>query len=168
MNGRVSTRILAKAIQNGLSETDWQMILDGLHPLIISTDSEGEYALFHNDFRVFLMSIIQRYQARYEETALQLAEYLLKNDEGLLTYVQGIPLLNCAKKENLIPQYFTVGFVINALAEGISKTRLDEFVHMAYKAACDNHDIAGYQNVYLAVKTLHQHYRYNDFTLKAS
>lgn len=163
MNGRVNIRILAKAIPIGLSETDWRMILDGLHPLVIPTDSEGEYSLFHNDFRVFLMSITQRYQARYEETALQLAEYLLNNDQGLLTYVQGIPLLCCAKKENLIPKYFTVGFVINALAEGISKIRLDQYVHMAYKAACDNHDIEGYQNVYLAVKTLHQHYRYYEY-----
>ena len=85
MNGRVNTKILAKALNYGLSKNDWCMVLDGLFPLVNRTEIEGEYALFHNDFRVFLMSIMQRYQSRYKEIALALAEYLLQNDEGILS-----------------------------------------------------------------------------------
>ena len=160
MNGRVNTRILGAALDYGMGKVEWDMLLDRLSPLVIRVNDEGEYALFHNDFRVFLMGIIHSYQARYEEIALSLAKYLLNNNEGILSYVMGIPLLQCARKEELIPQYFSTEFVINALAEGISKVRLDEFAHLSYNAACKNQDYFGYRNTYLAVKTLCQHKRY--------
>ena len=163
MNGRVNTRILATALDYEMGKAEWDMLLDRLSPLVIRINDDGEYALFHNDFRVFLMGIIHSYQARYEEIALSLAKYLLQNNEGLLSYVHGIPLLQCARKEELIPQYFTAEFVINALAEGISKIRLDEFAHLSYNAACKNRDYVGYRNTYLAVKTLYQHKQYYDY-----
>ncbi len=61
------------------------------------------------------MGIIHPYQIRYEEIALSLAQYFLQNNEGILSYILGIPLLQCAKQNKLIPQYFTNEFVINAL-----------------------------------------------------
>lgn len=166
MNGRVNTRILGAALGYGMGKAEWDMILDRLAPLVIRINNEGEYALFHNDFRVFLMGIIHSYQARYEEIALSLAKYLLQNNEGLLSYVMGIPLLQCAGKEELIPQYFTAEFVINALAEGISKVRLDEFAHLSYDAACKNRNYVGFRNTYLAVKTLYQHKQYYEYYVK--
>lgn len=51
----MNTRILAQAFNYGMSANDWSMVLERLFPLIVQTDIEGEYALFHNDFRVFLM-----------------------------------------------------------------------------------------------------------------
>lgn len=167
MNGHVNTRILTNALQNRMTEIDWTMILDRLYPLVVKTDTAGEYALFHNDFCVFLMSIIQPYKAKYEEIALSLAEYLLQNDEGILSYVSGISLLQCANKQELIPKYFTPEFVINALAEGISKQRLDSYAHLAYDLSCDNQDYDGYCNTYLAIKTLYQHIQYYDYYEKA-
>lgn len=163
MNGRVNTRILTAALGYGMSHNDWNMLLDRLYPLVIRINNDGEYALFHNDFRVFLMGIVRSYQARYEEIALSLAKYLLQNREGLLSYVLGIPLLQCARKEELIPQYYTTEFVVNALAEGISHDRLDEFAHLSYNAACKNRDYVGYRNTYLAVKTLCQHKQYFEY-----
>ena len=167
MNGRINTSILANAIQNDLNENDWKMIMNNLYPLVVSTETDGEYALFHNDFRVFLMSIISKYQERYENYALQLAEYLLKNDVGMNTYVLGIPLLQLAKHEELIPQYFDEKYVINALAAGISKQRMDEYARMSYKVSCDKQNFEGYLNTYFAIKTLHQHKRYFEFYGKA-
>lgn len=163
MNGRVNTRILASALNYGVGQPEWNMLLDRLFPLVTRVGDDGEYALFHNDFRVFLMGIIHSYQARYEEIALSLAKYLLQNDEGILSYVMGIPLLQCAQKEELIPQYFTVEFVVNALAEGVSKARLDEFAHLSYDAACKYRDYVGYRNTYFALKTLYQHKRYYEY-----
>lgn len=163
MNGRVNTEILEAALNYGMNHNDWNMLLDRLYPLVIRINNDGEYALFHNDFRVFLMGIVSSYQARYEEIALSLAKYLLQNNKGLLSYVTGIPLLQCANKEELIPQYFTTEFVINALAEGISYARLDEFAHLSYDTACKNRDYVGYRNTYLAVKTLYQHKRYFEY-----
>lgn len=163
MNGRVNTRILGAALDYGMGKAEWDMLLDRLSPLVIRVNDDGEYALFHNDFRVFLMGIIHSYQARYETIALSLAEYLLQNNEGILSYVMGIQLLQCAKKEYLIPKYFTPEFVINALAEGVSKSRLDEFAHLAYNSSCKNRDYVGLRNTYLAIKTLHQHIRYYEY-----
>lgn len=166
MNGRVKTGILARALPYNISESEWKMILNKLHPLIVRGNKDGEYSVFHNDFRVFLMNIISGYIERYEEIALALAEDLLHNEEGLLSYVMGIPLLQCANRNDLIPKYFNTGFIINALAEGISKQRLDEFAHLAYEASCLNHDMEGLINTYLAIKSLYQHTRYYEYYQK--
>lgn len=159
MNGRINTRILANALPYKISQSDWELIFAKLFPLVVSCGS-NEYALFHNDFRVFLMGIIKEYKSRYEEIALYLAEYLLNNDEGLISYVSSIPLLQCANRYDLIPKYLTSEFIINALAEGISKSRLDEYANIAYSVSCKNQNIDYYLNTYLAIKTLHQHERY--------
>ncbi len=163
MNGRVNTGILASAISNGLRETAWRQILNRLYPLVVRIECDGEYAFFHNDFRVFLMGVIAPYREAYEETARQLAEYLLQNDSGTNKYVLGIPLLQSAKREDLIPQYFDTEFVIGALSEGISKQRLDEYAHLSYQAACNAQNLDGYLNTYVAIKTLYQHNRYFEY-----
>ena len=167
MNGRVNTHILSQALQYEINQKDWTMIFDRLFPLIVRTEVEGEYALFHNDFRVFLMGVIKSYKERYKEIALALAKYLLQNNEGLLSYTMGITLLQDANCQKYIPKYFTPEFVINALAEGVSKLRLDEFAHLSFRAACDNTDYTGYRNTYLSIKTLHQHFRYYEYHQKS-
>ena len=164
LNGRVQIRILANALPYGLKESDWKMLLDMLYPLVIPcNNNNNEYTLFHNDFRIFLMQIINGYQERYREIAYNLAMYLLDNNEGITSYVLSIPLLQCANKTELIPKYFTSSFVINSLSEGVSKQRLDEYAHLSYNAACANHDIDGYINTYLALNTLYQHQRYIEY-----
>jgi len=163
MNGRVNTRILTQALQRNISKADWSLLLDHLYPLVIPTNSPDEYTLFHNDFRIYLQSIVYQYKQRYEELAYDLAKYLLENDEGLISYVLGIPLLKHANKVDDIPKYFGTGFVINALAEGISQQRLDDFARDAYQAACANQDIEGYRNVYFALKTIYQHRSYFEY-----
>ncbi len=168
MNGRINIRILSRALDYyKISKSDWKIIFDSLNPVIVHCGGD-EYALFHNDFRVFLMGVISisGYQPRYEEIALALATDLLKNDEGLLSYVSGITLLQCANKCELVPKYFTSDFIINALAVGISQDRLDDFAHIAYSEACKAKDIELFKNVYLSIKTLHQHRRYFEYYQK--
>lgn len=170
MNGRINTQILANAIPYRIRESDWDLIFSKLYPLVVPADIPGEFSLFHNDFRVFLSGQIKEYRARYEEIAGFLADYLLQHDEGLLTYVLSIPLLCHANKRELIPQYFTSNFVIDALAEGVSKKRLAEYAQLAYDMACISKDETHYCNVYLAIKTLYQHgeyYEYYDFKYKS-
>ena len=111
----VETAVPKSLTFGSMKQPEWNMLLDRLYPLVIRINDDGEYALFHNDFRVFLMGIIHPYQIRYEEIALSLAQYFLQNNEGILSYILGIPLLQCAKQNKLIPQYFTNEFVINAL-----------------------------------------------------
>lgn len=147
-----------------LSEADWHQILDRLYPLIVPCENNSsEFSIFHNDFRVFLMGVINGYQAKYKEIAMQLAEYLHNNDEGLLTYVKAIPLLCCAERKDLIPRYFTSDFVIGALAEGVSKQRLDEYAQLSYDAVCSAQDEELYRSTYLSIKTLYQHGQYYEY-----
>ena len=165
MNGRVNLNVISEALkQYKLSKTDWEIALKNLYPLIIPTSNYGEYSLFHNDFRVFLMGIISGYNERYEEIASLLAMHILEGEkDNILKYVLGIPLLKCAKRTDLIPNYITPEFIIGALAEGISKQRLDDYLHLSYFSACQNHNLEGLLNTYLSIKTLHQHIRYYEY-----
>lgn len=171
MNGRINTRILANALPYQIRKTDWELLFNKLYPLIIPADTPDEFTLLHNDFRVFLMGQIKGYQARYEEIAGFLADYLFQHDEGLLTYVLAIPLLCHANKKELIPQHFTSSFVIDALAEGISKKRLAEYAQLSYDMSCVTKDEQAFFNTYLAIKTLYQHgeyYEYYDFKYQST
>ena len=165
MNGRVNLNIISEALkQYKLSKTDWEIALKSLYPLIIPTSRDGEYTLFHNDFRVFLMGIISGHNERYEEIALLLAKYILEVEkDDVLKYISGIPLLECAKRTDLVPNYITPEFIIGALAEGISKQRLDDYLHLSYFSACQNQNLEGLLNTYLSIKTLHQHIRYYEY-----
>ena len=163
LNGQVNVRILATALSQKISESDWRVILNSLFPLIYETKTSGVYALFHNDFRVFLMGQISNYTEKYQGIAFELANYYLQNDEGIDSYVNAIPLLQCAQKGNVVPDFFTPEYVINALAEGVSKQRLDEFAKLSYAESCNNKNIQGYINTYLSVKTLYQHIRYYEY-----
>jgi hypothetical protein len=163
MNGTVNTRILSHALSYNIRESDWKTIFDKLYPLITSHDNGESYAIFHNDFRVFLMSVIKEYQPQYRDVAEQLALYLLSNDEGLSTYVRGIPLLCAAGKQDLIPNYFTPSFVFDALAEGVSKFRLDEYASLSYNEVCLSKSEESFLSTYLAIKTLYQHEQYFEY-----
>lgn len=167
LNGQVDVRILADALTCSLSESDWRVIFNSLFPLIYETETPGVYALFHNDFRVFLMSRITDYTEKYQDIAFDLAMHFLNNDEGIASYINSIPLLQCAKKTSIIPNYFTPEFVINSLAEGVSKQRLDDFANISYIESCKNNNIQGYINTYLSIKTLYQHIRYYEYYDKA-
>jgi len=167
MNGRVDIRILASALPYKLSEADWHQIFDRLYPLIVPCSNGNEFSLFHNDFRVFLMGVINGYQTKYKEIAMQLAEYLHNNDEGLLTYIRAIPLLCCADRKDLIPRYFTPVFVIGALTEGVSKLRLTDYAQLSYDEACSAQDGELYRSTYLSIKTLYQHEQYYEYYTRA-
>ena len=69
------------------------------------------------------------------------AELLLKSPQEILNSAYEYAL-----REDIlfsIPKYFNTSFVINALAEGVSYTRLDAFAHDAYHAACKKRDFDG-------------------------
>ncbi len=167
LNGQVNIRILANALSTSLSESDWRVLLNSLFPLIYETETPGVYALFHNDFRVFLMNQISQYTEKHKGIAFELANYYLHNDEGIDSYVNSIPLLKCAEKTSIIPSVFTPKYVINSLAEGISKQRLDEYAKISYLESINSKDIQGYINTYLSVKTLYQHARYYEYYAKS-
>ena len=163
MNGRINSTMLSHAlIQYKLSDSDWRMILDSLYPLLLPTENYGEYSIFHNDFRVFLMGIISRYNARYEEIALLLAKFVLEQEDSQ-KYILGIPLLQCANKTDLIPKYISPDFIIGALAKRVSKQRLDDYLSLSFNSACQNRNLENLLNTYLSIKTLHQHIRYFEY-----
>ncbi len=163
MNGRVNPNFLANALSCNISESEWKDILKNLFPLIVPCADSDDFALYHNDFRVYLMGTVRKYQEKYKDIAFQLASYVLDGENCTLKYIRGIPLLCSAERKELIPKYFTPEFVIEALAEGVSKVRLAEFVQLSYEEACSARNEQYFLNTYLAIKTLHQHENYFEY-----
>lgn len=163
MDGVVSTHVLSNANFCGLKEDDWEIVFEKLYPLIIPSENKEEYSLFHNDFRVFLMSQIKEYNAKYKSIALSLAQYILSNNEGSLSYMRGIPLLIHADRQDLVPEFFTDTFVIKALAEHTPESRLEEYAQYSYDAVLKLKKENFFISTYLAIKTLSQHQEYYEY-----
>lgn len=164
LNGRIYTCLLHAALKDmPLSLSEWDQLMDSLYPLVVPSKTEHEYNLFHNDFRVYLMGIGNKYPQIYKELSYQIAQYLHESDWGIVKYKNVIPLLICAEKTELAADYFDVSFVINALAEGLSYYELDDFASIAYSEAVKSRQILKYHSVYLALTTLYQHRKYYEY-----
>ncbi|PAE96374.1 ATP-binding protein [Shouchella clausii] len=158
LNGRVNSEILSKALKVNLEKDDWDELLELLFPLVQKTSNE-EYALFHNDFRVFLMANNSS-GAKYRSIAFQLAEYFMSDNNSLSGLNNLIPLLISSGRKDLISEVFNVEYVIHSLAYGLSRRRLQEYASLAYQSAIESRDWKKYHSVYLAINTMYQHYRY--------
>nr|QEF16827.1 ATP-binding protein [Bacillus cereus] len=162
LNGRLNSEVLSEAVKGTLIKEDWDELLELLYPLVQKTNNKNEYALFHNDFRVFLMANNSN-SAKYRSIALQLAEYYMENQYSLGSLMNLIPLLISADKKDLISRVFNVEYVINSLAYGMSRRNLQEYATLAYQSAIELRDWKTYHSVYLALNTLYQHYRYFEY-----
>ncbi|YCA46330.1 ATP-binding protein (plasmid) [Bacillus sp. JZ8] len=163
LNGRVNSEVLSKALKINLFKDDWEELLGLLYPLVQRVDKENEYALFHNDFRVFLMATINQDGAKYRNIATQLADYYMIHNDSVESLVNLIPLLISAGKNELIAEVFNTQYVINSLAHGVSRIKLDEYAYLAYQAALESKNWKIYHNIYLALNTLSQHYKYYEY-----
>ena len=165
LNGRIRTDILDDALKDiGLSKNDWDYVFDSLYPVIKKSEKDNSYYVFHNDFRVFLMGIIKRNKTKFRDMSYKMAMYFVNDsDESLERYVNIIPLLCCAEREDIIPQIFTTEFVIGALAAGISRKLLERYAQQAYQNVCRNKNWNEFHDVYLAICTIKQHYLYFEY-----
>ena len=165
LNGRIKTDILADAFKDiDLSKNDWDYVFDSLYPVIKRSEKDNSYYVFHNDFRVFLMGIIKRNKAKFKDMSYKMAMYFVNDsDEVLDRYVNIVPLLCCAEREDIIPQIFTAEFVIGALATGISRKLLERYAQQAYQNVCRNKNWDEFHDVYLAICTIKQHYSYFEY-----
>ncbi|WP_223592381.1 ATP-binding protein [Neobacillus bataviensis] len=164
LGGRVNSKILNKALEINLKKEEWEELLDLLYPLIQKvSNNENEYALFHNDFRVFLMAEINQSSSIFKRVASQLADYYISNHNTVESLVNLMPLLISADKKDIIAEAFNVEYVMHALSYGISRNKLREYAEIAYESALNSKEWKTYHNVYLAINTLHQHFRYYEF-----
>lgn len=165
LNGRIKTDILADAFKDiDLSKNDWDYVFDSLYPVIKRSEKDNSYYVFHNDFRVFLMGIIKRNKAKFKDMSYKMAMYFVNDsDEVLDRYVNIVPLLCCAEREDIIPQIFTAEFVIGALATGISRKLLERYAQQAYQNVCRNKNWDEFHDVYLVICTIKQHYSYFEY-----
>ncbi|MEA3321468.1 MAG: ATP-binding protein [Bacillota bacterium] len=161
LNGRVNSEILSKALKVNLQKDDWDELLELLFPLVQKM-SNDEYALFHNDFRVFLMANNSS-GAKYRSIAFQLAEFFMRDNYSLSSLNNLIPLLISSGRKDLISEVFNVDYVIHSMANGLSKRDLQEYGSLAYQSAIDSRDWEKYHNVYLAINTMYQHVRYYEY-----
>lgn len=158
LNGRLDTEVLKEAIQIGLMKEDWEELLELLFPLIQKVNA-NEYALFHNDFRVFLTSKNSE-GPKFKAIALQLAQYYISVGLNHDSLINTIPLLMSADRRDMIPSVFNTDYIVHSLANGISKKTLEEQTILAYKAVLESREWKDFHSVYLAVFTLSQHQRY--------
>lgn len=163
LNGRLNSEILSEAIKLNFSKVDWEELLESLYPLIQKNDGQNEYAMFHNDFRVFLMAAVNKDGSKYKSIASQLAEYYMKYIERVESLINLIPMLVSSGRKDMIAKVFDSKFVINSLAEGVSRSKLNEYASLAYKSCLESKDWRLFHSVYLAINTLHQHYRYFEY-----
>ncbi|GAA0852706.1 hypothetical protein GCM10008915_71450 [Bifidobacterium pullorum subsp. gallinarum] len=165
LNGRVNSEVLSKAIKVNLFKEDWDELLELLYPLVQKTNNKNEYALFHNDFRVFLMAHNSN-GSKYRSIAFQLAEYFMQDNYSMQSLMNLIPLLISADRKDLISEVFNVEYVIKSLAYGVSRRSLGEYASLAYRSAIELKDWNKYHCVYLAINTIFQHYRYFEYYQK--
>lgn len=165
LNGKIKVDLLAKALKDiNLNREEWSCVFDCLYPVIGKSEKDNTYFVFHNDFRVFLMGVVKKNEAKYKELSYKMASYFIDDsDEIPEKYVNIIPLLNCAGKSAIIPKVFTTEFVIGALANGVSRNRLDDYACQAYKYVCQNKNWNDFHKVYLAISTIKQHYAYFEY-----
>ncbi|NEZ74029.1 ATP-binding protein [Clostridium botulinum] len=165
LNGRIRVDLLSEALKDiNLNSEEWSYIFDCLYPVIEKSEKDDMYFIFHNDFRVFLMGVVKKNQAKYRELSYKMALYFINDSEEILEkYVNTIPLLNCAGKSFMIPNVFTTEFVIGALANGVSRNMLADCAQQAYQNVCQNKNWNELHKVYLAISTLKQHYSYFEY-----
>ncbi|MCK1983713.1 MULTISPECIES: ATP-binding protein [Peribacillus] len=161
MNGRVNSYVLSKALNVNLQKDDWDELLELLFPLVQKINN-NEYALFHNDFRVFLMAN-NGSGAKYKSIAFQLAEYFMRDNYSIQSLNNLIPLLISSDRKDLISEVFNVEYVIHSLANGMSRGALQEYASLAYLSAIESKDWKKYNSVYLAINTMYQHFRYYEY-----
>jgi hypothetical protein len=161
LNGRVNSYILSKALNVNLQKDDWDELLELLFPLVQKINN-NEYALFHNDFRVFLMANNSR-GAKYKSIAFQLAKYFMRDNYSIQSLNNLIPLLISSDRKDLISEVFNVEYVIHSLANGMSRGTLQEYASLAYLSAIKSKDWKKYNSVYLAINTMYQHFRYYEY-----
>ncbi|EAD0711469.1 ATP-binding protein [Listeria monocytogenes] len=160
LNGRVDTAVLSKAITPKLLNEDWYEIFNLLYPLIQKSNIDGEFTLFHNDFRVFLMGIIDKNSMKYKRIASELASYYQDNNYSLESTINLFQLLLSAEEVEKTAEVFDSEYVIKAFAYGISKNTLYEYANIAHEAAISAKSWDKYHKVYLALNTICQHHRY--------
>jgi len=167
LNGRIYTKLFNEALKEiPLSVTEWDQLMDSLYPLITPGAIKHEYNIFHNDFRVYLMGVVSRNHKIYKKLSFDLAVFLYENDWGIVKYRNLLPLLVTAERIDLTADYFDAPFVINALAEGLSYSEIDDFALTAYNEVIKSKQLQKYYNVYLALTTVHQHYKYFEYYSK--
>lgn len=164
LNGRIDTAILSNAIKLvNLGNDDWNQLMEMLFPLIVPTKKHNQFSILNNDFRVFLMGIFETHKTKYQAVALELALYLKDCEGSLERSINLIPLLICARREDLIAEAFDTKFVIESLAERVSLKTLNNYACLAYSSACELKNWGLFHSVYLAITTLRQHYSYYEY-----
>ena len=164
LNGRIDTALLSNAIKSvNLSNDDWKQLMEMLFPLIIPIKNYNQVSILNNDFRVFLMGIFETNKTKYQAVALELALYLKDCEVSLERSINLIPLLICAKREDLIAEAFDAKFVIESLAERVSLKTLNNYTCLAFSSACKLKNWTVFHSVYLAITTLRQHDGYYEY-----
>ena len=163
LNGKIEPRILSNALGPNISVNDITQVFDDLYPLLQKSKGSSEYAIFHNDFRVYLMKIVSTNESVYKDTAFNLANYLHENNEGIVSLANKIQLLVISGHLELLQSFLSPEFIIEYLSNNLSKKRLEEYLTLSYKYSCSAKNIDCLINTYNCIKTIRQHEAYFEY-----
>lgn len=115
INKKITPLLMAK-IFNGenISEYVWKSSLNKLYPLVVNED--GEYRIFHNDFRIYLDRFLRKDRDSFIEVSSRLADYFLSDaDDIRLKHELVFQLLTNSDRKNEFIEVFTEDYVIEAI-----------------------------------------------------
>lgn len=108
-----------------ISVSDWRNILKTLRPLLTETD--GQYAILHNDVRVFLSGIIGRDGEHVREVYTALSDYYINSKEKSQAYYNDIfRFLKGAGRISEFQKIYSPDYVIEAYVNGVELSDLHE------------------------------------------
>jgi hypothetical protein len=97
-----------------LPETAWNRVFKSMFPIVIQ-DEDG-YRVFHNDVRVYLQKYIRKDPADFQNTCLEIAEFLFSSKGNVnVRHELGFELLKNAKRQDLFLRYFTSEYVLDSI-----------------------------------------------------
>lgn len=135
----------------------WERILSALFPIVIKIGTS--YRVFHNDVRIFLENYLHSNADEYKQICSALADYVFREQsEAVERHAIGYKLLKSAERCNDIVKFYTVDFVMEAIALERSMReiieQLDDCLEFIYNNDADFCDLVTFS---CALETINQY-----------
>lgn len=111
--------------EENISASGWENVLKALSPLLIANGQN--YAILHNDIRVYLSGIIGQDIDHVREVYVGLSDYYLKLEEKSRAYYSDVlRFLKLAGREAEFTKVYSPDYIISAYVHGVEINELKE------------------------------------------
>lgn len=115
INKKITPLFLASVFKReNISEYVWKSSLNRLYPLVVNEN--GEYRIFHNDFRIYLDKYLKKDHDSFVEVSNRLADYFMNHGDDIqLKHELIYQLLINADREREFINVYTEDYIIEAI-----------------------------------------------------